>query len=98
MIASTNKGEVLGIAHVRVSSQAELNANYKSGKVNAAGSKYIGKTAGIGGDSACYRHAHLHFFPNSAARMTIKERKANLRDPTKEDSNFLLDVRELLRK
>ncbi len=96
--ALTKKGEVLGIAHVRVSSQSELDANCKSGKVNAAGSKYIGETAGIGGDNACYRHAHLHFFPNNAARSTIKERKANLRDPTKEDSNFLLDVRDLLRK
>lgn len=96
--ATTNKGEVLGIAHVRVSSQAELDANYRLNKVNVIGSRYIGDTAGFGGDSHCYRHSHLHFYPSMAARLAIKSRKLDLRDPNISDSKFLLDVRDLLKK
>lgn len=98
--ATTKTGEVLGIAHVRVSSQAELDRNYKSGRVNAAGSKYIGDTAGVDGDSACYRHSHLHFYPNAAARLRVKESKSVflLADPTNKDNKDLLDVRELLKR
>ena len=96
--ATTNKGEVLGIAHVRVSSQTELDANYKLNKLNALGSRYIGETGGYNGDGHCYKHSHLHFYPNMAARLTIKNRKVDLRDPNISDSKFLLDVRDLLKK
>ena len=96
--ATTKKGEVIGIAHIRVSSQFELNRNYNSGKVNSMGSKYIGETAGLNGDSVCYRHSHLHFFPNAAARLIIKNVKTVGWDPTVKDSKYLLDVRELLNR
>lgn len=95
--AITKKGEVLGIAHVRVSSQSELDRNYNSGKLNSLGSVYIGESAGFNGDTACYRHSHLHYFPNQAARSFIKNIKNNGDDPTIVHSKYLLDVRELLR-
>lgn len=99
--ATSKSGEVLGIAHLRVSSQVELDKNYKSGKVNGAGSIYIGEIAGIKGDTACYRHSHLHFFPSIAARQRIKNVKSangGLTEPTVVNTNDLLDVRDLLRR
>lgn len=99
--ATTKAGEVLGIAHVRVSSQAQLDRNYNSGKVNAAGSRYIGDIAGTDGDSVCNRHSHLHFFPSAAARQRIKALKTGKdgsQDPTVANTKDLLDVRELLRR
>ena len=98
VIASTKKGEVLGLAHIRVSSQVELDENYNSGKVNGEGSKYIGECGGLNGDSACYRHSHLHFFPNMAARLIIKNKKIGYSDPKAADSKYLLDVKELLQR
>lgn len=97
VFAITQTKEVLGIAHLRVSSQSEVDRNYKSGKENEAGSKYVGEIGGIGGDSVCYRHAHLHFFPNAAARTRIKTLKSNGYDDVElKHSKDVLDVRDLL--
>lgn len=99
--AKSESGEIIGIAHLRVSSQAELNKNYKSGKTNDAGSVYIGEIAGLKGDTSCYRHSHIHFFPSSAARQRIKNIKSGnsgFDEPTVANSKDLLDVRELLRR
>lgn len=98
VIASTKTGEVLGIAHMRISSQAELDKNYGLSKLNDKGSRYIGEIAGTGGDGACYRHSHLHFYPNASSRNFIKILKSSFNDPKSNVTQYLLDVRELLER
>lgn len=95
---ATKTGEVFGIAHIRISSQAELNKNYNLNKLNDKGSRYIGDIAGIGGDGGCYRHSHLHLYPSATARNTIKSIKTDYNDPTNNYTKYLLDVRELLKR
>lgn len=98
VFAATTTGEILGIAHVRISSQVELDKNYNLNKLNDRGSRYIGEIGGTGGDGACYRHSHLHFYPNSSARTFIKNLKSGFNDPKSDVTRFLLDVRDLLKK
>lgn len=98
VIATIRTGEVLGIAHIRISSQAELDKNYSKNILNSKGSRYIGEIGGTGGDGGCYRHSHLHFFPSAKSRNFVKNYKNSGSDPTAMISTHLLDVRELLRR
>lgn len=97
VVATTKTGEVLGIAHVRVSSQAELDRNYRLNKSNSKGSRYIGDIGGTGGDGGCYRHSHLHFYPSVRSRNTIKNIKIGPNEPSNIHTQHLLDVRDLLK-
>lgn len=96
--ATAKTGEVLGIAHIRISSQAELDKNYNKNITNSKGSRYIGEIAGAKGDGGCYRHSHLHFYPSAVSREILKQLKKGVNDPTSGASKHLLDVRELLRR
>lgn len=93
-------GMVIGITHLDVNSQKDVNRNYSSGRENGEGSRYIGNI-GTGGGSEGYRHVHAHLYPSLSARTTIKQIKSGgmgMRDPTVRDSRYLLDVRTLLRR
>lgn len=96
--ATAKAGEILGIAHIRISSQAELDKNYNKNILNGKGSRYIGEIAGLKGDGGCYRHSHLHFYPNANSRNILRNLKKGWNDPTSGASKYLFDVRELLNR
>lgn len=74
-VVATNRqsGEVIVFAHVGgISSQRDLDRNLGSGRVNSAGSSYIGTIAGPNGAGAGYNHSHITIYGSAAGRQSIR--------------------------
>ena len=101
-ISATNPktGQIIGAAHIDATSQTELNRNLRR-PTNAAGSRYIGRVGGPGGEGANDTHAHLTIYPNAESRRIARAykgpQKKQLRDFDSKISVHLGDFRRLVR-
>ena len=98
-----NTGEVLGFAHVDVSSPAALQKNTQT--TNEAGSRLLGNIGGPGADgqaSAGNRHAHVTYYASAADRATARANKPATRtqmgDFGTKDAQHLRNFRTLVPK
>jgi RHS repeat-associated protein len=103
-VVATNPktGEVILIAHVQVSSKAELTKNTKTVREN--GTVYIGKIGGAGGQAASDGrgiHSHLVYFPSEKSRLVataFKRDPANNNEYENRISTHLSDFRKFVKK
>ncbi len=66
-------GEVLGFAHVDVSSKAELQKNNQ--KTNDEGSRLLGNVGGPNAPTEGNRHVHVTYYASAADRMAARAGK-----------------------
>jgi hypothetical protein len=97
-VVATNPitGEVIGVAHVQVSSQKQLNANLKKGS-NSAGSRFIGNTGGLGGHDPHNVHSHLTLFRSAESRRAAKAYKSRDGGSREYDSNVAIHLGDFRR-
>ncbi len=100
VVATNSAGVVIGIAHLNVTSQKQLEQNLRT--TNEKGSRLVGMLGGAGQNAPGNVHAHLSIFPSANARRQALAWKTagkhELRDFNRSISRWLGDFRRLVRR